>query len=279
MVGNSGGRGPHGRYTPPLETAKRLSLLTAALAAAQAATGLLWPGIYRNNLWASSQFAGNDAVTLALAVPVLAWAALKGKGGPRAMAVWPGALAYMIYNYFFYLFGAFFNEAFLVYVALVVLPAAALVALAAGRNLSAMAPPARIRWRRGVAAYLFIAAGGVGLLWIAQSLSFTATGKPPEVISLSGIHTHLVAAIDLTLMVPGSIAAAVWLLAGRRWGFVLALAYCVKGALYTPALVAMGLSSWAAGVEGALSLVPLWAVLSVASLLCSAALVRQARWA
>ncbi len=56
---------------PTTKTARLLSFFIAALAAIEAAGGLLLPGLYRDNLFVSSDWKGNDLVTLVIAVPIL----------------------------------------------------------------------------------------------------------------------------------------------------------------------------------------------------------------
>jgi hypothetical protein len=55
-------------------------------------------------------------------------------GSTRGMLIWLGLLAYALYNYAFYLFGAAFNALFLVYVAAFATPALALVAALSRRR-------------------------------------------------------------------------------------------------------------------------------------------------
>lgn len=52
---------------------------------------------------------------------------LARRGSGRAQLVWLGMLAYTLYNYAFYLFGAAFNSLFLVYAALFTLSVFALL--------------------------------------------------------------------------------------------------------------------------------------------------------
>jgi hypothetical protein len=103
-------------------TASGLSALIAILAAVASAVGLLAGGVYRDNAFVAAGWHGNDLVTLVAVVPALAASLiLSGRGSHRARLVGLGLLAYMLYNYAFYLFGAAFNRLFLLYVLLVTL--------------------------------------------------------------------------------------------------------------------------------------------------------------
>ena len=111
-----------------LRVAQNLSIAVAALMAIASVLGLFASGTYHDNDWARSGFRGNDLVSLALAVPlVLGSLVLARRGSVKAHVVWLGTLAYTLYNYLFYLFGAAFNDLFLVYVGLVALSVWALV--------------------------------------------------------------------------------------------------------------------------------------------------------
>ena len=91
--------------------------------------GITAEGLYRDNDFITLAWWVNDRVTLLVAVPIMLvafFAALRGSLAGRL--VWLGMLAFMTYNYAFYLFGAAFNAHFLLYVALFILPVLALIA-------------------------------------------------------------------------------------------------------------------------------------------------------
>jgi hypothetical protein len=112
----------------------RLSIAVAGLMAAASATGLAWRGLYQDPAATAAMFRAYDVGSLAVATPVLAGALARARqGSPRADLLWAGMLAYVVYTYAYYVFGAAFNALFLVHVALFVLGTAAFV-LAGGRG-------------------------------------------------------------------------------------------------------------------------------------------------
>ena len=249
-------------------TAYLLSILIAVLAAIASAGGLLLDGLYRDNLFVTSAWKGNDLVTLFVAVPLLVAALILARRGSRmAPLLWMGILDYMLYNFAFYLFGAAFNWFFLLYTALLGLSVFALIFGLASLDLEGLRPYARGRMRRGwVAGYMLFVAGGLTLIYAAQSLGFIVTGEVPAIVARTGHPTSIVFALDLTLLVPFLALGAIWLLQRREWGIVLTGISTVKGPLYTLVLTSGSLWAARAGVEGAGSEVPLWAGLTALGL-------------
>lgn len=210
-----------------LNTAYRLSIAVAILAAVAAAGGLLLPGLYRDNDFIKSAWFGNDLVTLLVAVPLLGAALyFSQKGSLRAQLVWMGALAYMIYNYAFYLFGAAFNKFFLVYVALFALSFYALVLGLSNLDIEGIKKrfdaKLRVQW---ISVYLFLISIPLIIVEGGQCLNFILTDKLPEVPAL-------IFALDLAVVVPNTALAGVLLWQRRAWGYVLGAMMLVKGLTY-----------------------------------------------
>jgi hypothetical protein len=251
-----------------------LSIIAALLATAASAAGL-FTALYRDNTWVSSQLRGNDVVTLILGVPLL----LVGmyfarRGSQRGLMVWLGGLWYIFYNYMFYLFGAAFNEFFLVYTAIFALSTLALIFTLIkvdARRIAGMfvdRTPVRL-----ISGYMLFWAVFLGGLWIAQSVAFIFTGQLPQSVIDAGGQTNVVFAIDLSIMIPALILGAVWLWKRQPWGFIIAVIMNIKGATYAFALVMMGIFAQQARVPGAMDLVPLWIFFTAASLAAAAALL------
>jgi hypothetical protein len=98
------------------------------LIALQAVLGLVLQREYRDVPWITATWFGNDWITLLAAVPTMTLALVRMRNGsPRWLLVWLGMLAYVAYNYCFYLFGAALNAFFPLYVAAVLLATVLLV--------------------------------------------------------------------------------------------------------------------------------------------------------
>jgi len=227
--------------------------------------GLFLHGLYRDNAWSTAAFRGNDLATLLLAVPVLAVAlVLARRGSDRARLVWFALLAYSVYNYAFYLFGTTFNDFFLLYA---VLESLSLITLAlAIPAIAAIRWPVRRAPARVVAGYMAVVGVVFGAMWITQAVQFLISGTVPKVIVDSGLHTSIVFALDLTLIVPAMLTGAMLLWRGHPGGVVLGVVTNVVGALYMTALAVGGAFQARAGISGATWAAPPYIELAITSL-------------
>lgn len=262
-----------------LKTAHVLSIIVAILATVASAGGLALSGLYRDNLFVSSAWKGNDVVTLFVVVPLLVAALVfSSRGSLRAQLIWMGVLDYMIYNYAFYLFGAAFNWFFLIYVALLGLSLFALIFGLINLDVDGIGKQVRrrtpVKW---VAGYMLFVAVGLSLVYITQSLGFVFTGQLPAIVTRTGHPTSVVFALDLTLLVPFLVLGALWLLKRKAWGYVLAGILTVKGPAYTLVLAAGSLWAANAGVPDAAAETPLWLSLTVVGLLAATSLFGNMR--
>ena len=252
-----------------LKAALVLSILIVILATVASIGGLFLNGLYRDNLFVSSAWKGNDVVTLVVTVPLLVAALVYSMHGSlRARLIWMGVLDYMLYNYAFYLFGAAFNWFFLIYVALLGLSIFALILGLVNLDVNRIRQQFRERtpvsW---IAGYMLFVAAGLSLIYSAQSLAFIFTGQLPTIVTRTGHPTSVVFALDLTLLVPVLVLGAIWLLRRKPWGYVLAGVSTVKGPAYTLVLTAGSLWAANAGVPDAAAETPLWLALTVVGLL------------
>jgi len=255
--------------TNNLKLAYIFSAIIIVLATTASAGGLLIENLYRDNLWTTSQWRGNDIVTLGIAVPILIGAViLAARGSQRAQLIWMAITHYMLYNFAFYLFAAAFNRFFLIYVALFAL--SILTCIFALPHIDVKGISQRFQDRtpaKAIAGYLLLVAVCLGGLWIGQAVSATISGQTPQVILDSGHPTNVVSAIDLSLLVPFFILGGIWLWQRRPWGYILGTIMTLSSATYTLALGTMSLTADKTVVAGAETLTPLWFSLSIMSLI------------
>ncbi len=166
------------------------------------------------------------------------------------------------------------------YVAVAISSAGALGAALATTDAPALAAPALPRTPRRVTAAILLACAAVLVfLWVGQSVAYVVTGTLPQLILDAGSATspHIVAALDLTTIVPPLVLGAIWLWKQRPWGYVVSAAMAVQGLLITVDLVSTAPSQAAAGVVGAWPMVPLWLAMAAAFLAASVLLLRGPR--
>jgi hypothetical protein len=251
-----------------------LSAVIAVLMVFASLGGLFLHGLYRDNTWSTAAFRGTDLATLLLAVPTLVVSLVLGhRGSDRARLVWLGALAYTVYNYAFYLFGTAFNDFFLLYAALVSLSLIT-VAGAAPAMLATHRVVPRVR-ARAVAVYMAVVGVMFAAMWTAEAVRYLASGTVPKVIGQSGIHTSIVFALDLTLIVPGFLIGAVLLWRQHPEGVVFGVTMNVLGVLYMPALAFAAAFQANAGITGTSWAAPPWIELAITSLIACWLLLRQ----
>jgi hypothetical protein len=231
-----------------LKTAFTLSIPVAVLAVVQSAGGLFFPGLYRDIPLVTAAMKGNDVVTLALVSPLLIWSLIAvRRGSPPAQLVWIGCLGYMVYNYFYYLFGIAFNRFFLIYAAVFVCSFYAFIYALSGLDAANIAQKfaknAPVRW---IAVFMLFIGGLLGVVEMSQVLGYLFKGELPQAIAQFGDNDApaVIFAADLTLVIPAFALASVWIWRRRPWGYLLTAVMLVKAFTYGLALIGMVLFAW-----------------------------------
>jgi hypothetical protein len=239
--------------------------------ALQAALGLAFPGEYRDEEWIRLSWWGNDLVTLLFAAPALvASAIVSARGSRRASLVELGVVGYGVYNYAFYAYGAALNRFFILYVVAVVLSGVALIARLGRMDVSSVAarlPATPVR--RGVAAYLGLVATGLAAVWVGSWAAYAFAGR---LTPIEPGAFRLVAALDLTLMVPTMAAGGHFLWRARPWGLVISSLALVQGSLYLLVLAVNSLVAVSRGLVDAPGEAPIWGILFALTALSAAIL-------
>lgn len=229
---------------------RKLTVTLAALMTAQSLAGLMAPEQYRDVEWIKATWYGNDWLTLIVAVPLLLTSSVvAGRGSARAFLLWAGAVGYAVYNYAFYLLGAALNAFFPLYVVCVVLAAVMLILTLAKLDAAAMTLSARPAAPLPLIGGSFITIGlGLAVVWTAMWAAHVFAGRPTPVDPEA---FRLVAALDLSMMVPALVSGGVLLWRRRPWGVVLAAIAGVQGSLYLAVLsinsliaIERGLATW-----------------------------------
>lgn len=275
-----------------MKTSKALIVLVAliaVLALVAAGAGVLWQGsgspypfttlrgetvmiqgrgLYRyDTVSGAAQAIAADAVTLCLGIPLLIlslW--LYTRRSLRGALLLAGTLGYFLYTYASLAFMAAFNPLFLVYVALFSLSLFAFVLSLMSIDIAAL--PGRFSPRlprRGIAALLFAMGGFLLFAWMGRIAPALLNGTPP--FGLESYATLVIQAMDLGLIMPLTVLAAVLLLKRRPYGYLLAAVALLKGFTMLVAVSAMAFGQVLAGVPVSpveLTVFPAFALLNAA---------------
>ena len=226
-----------------------LSGVLAVLLLVSSVAGLLYGsrGLYHSYPASLAGLVGQDAITLALGVPLLVasmW--LTRRSSISGLLLWAGTLLYFAYSYYFYVIGGF-NALFLIYIAIVSTSLYGLLSLLfaidsrALRARFADRTPARLVGGFFVGYSLLFA-----LMWVGLILRGAMVGKGPDEV------THAVVVIDCTVLLPLLFFGGSRLWRREAWGYVLGGLLLTKLATtgftlaFTTALGAL----WAGRIDG-----------------------------
>ena len=214
-----------------------------------ASVTLYGEGLYAADAWLiGAGNRGQDLAMLIFELPVLLlvirW---YSRGSAVAPAVAAGVLAFFTYYYVSQVFGVAQNRLFPLYIAAASLAGFALALVASRLNAYevAAALPAQPE-RRVLATYLIAVAAALTLAWLPGMIMTAVTGNIAEAV---GPYTSAATeALDLGLVVPIALIAAVQLLRQRPLGSVLVLVMLVINVCIGVLLVAQGVAQLVSGV-------------------------------
>lgn len=215
---------------------------------------------------------GTALVLLAVTAPVMAAAmVLAARGSVRAIVVWLGALASVLYNAQMLLYATPFNRLFLTYVAMLGLAVWSIILLLRHRAVTQLA--ARIDDGmpiRAIATYTMIIAVLNTLIWLRTIVPALLADTPSSFLQGMGLTTSPTFIQDLAWWLPLMIVGSVWLLRRRPWGYLLVGALLVTWVLEGASIAAdqwFAYQADPASPEASLAMVPAFAALAVVTLL------------
>jgi len=189
--------------------------------------------------------------------------------------IWLGMIYFIIYNFAYYFLGAAFNWFFPVYATLFVLGSFTFIFGMVEIDFEKIKSKINTVSFKLVIAYMFLWAFILVIAWIGQWVNFVLTGNLPDIMQQTGGSNNLVAALDLSLVVPVIIFSAIALWKNQPIGYVLSVVINVKGALYSAVLIGGTIIQSKMGIKGAMDLIYLWIFLFLGCLLSSIYLVRK----
>lgn len=253
----------------------RMASFLLVLMLAQSLLGLLLSDQYRDVEWIKATWHGNDWITLVAAVPLLSLGLLHtGPESVRGRLLVLGMAGYAVYNYAFYLFGAALNVFFPLYVVGFLLGILTLGHFLWHLDVTVIAnalrrdAPVRL-----VGGYLVFVAVGLTVVWLGMWGAYAFAGRPtpiePEAFKI-------VAALDLSLMVPALAVGGVMLWRRISWGYVIATIAAIQGALYLLVLSFNSAISIRRGLVSAPGELLFWGPLTIFTTIAAILLLRSA---
>jgi hypothetical protein len=211
----------------------------------------------------AAQTQGNDAITLAVGLPLLAVSAwLACRGSLRGRLLLAGTFGFFLYTYMSMSMLTAYNALFLVYVVLFSTSLLAFILTLLAFDLPSLpghfSPRLPRRWMAGL---LFAVAAFLLLAWLGRIVTPWLQGTTP---ALENTTTFVIQAMDLGLLVPLALLSGGLLLRNSPWGYLLASVTYTKGITMGLAVSAMGINMAQAGVPDSLViLVPFLAMTAV----------------
>lgn len=260
----------------PRPAAYGLTAVLVAVAWAAATASYLAPSLVGGPAVIRGNLRGTAAVLMCVGLPLLAATVLTAaRGSTRAVVVWLGTVAYVLYQSLMFTFGTPFNRLFLVYVAMLSLALWSLVVLwrqvdvdALGEHVVGALPARRL------SAYAAAVAALNALAWLGRVVPATFDDHPGSLLAGSGMTTNPVYVQDLAVWLPLLLAGAWWLWHGSARGLLVVGAmlvmleleavsvavdqvYGVRAQAGTPYASLAG--AWLFAGVAVVGLVPLWA--------------------
>lgn len=194
------------------------------------------------------QARGQDVVTLFIAVPLLVISLkLSRKGSLRGRLLLTGTLGYFLYTYTQYT-AISYNHLFLVYILLMATCLYAFILAMMSFDMeelgSSFNPKMPVKF---IAGFQIFAALVLLIKWLADIIPALTKGGFPA--ALEHYTTIPVYSMDLGLVVPTFLLAAILLLKRRPFGFLLSSVMILKSITMFTALTAMGIGAILSGVK------------------------------
>jgi hypothetical protein len=249
--------------------------LLLALLLIQSLVGVLRPEQYKDADWIKAAWYGNDWITLVAAVPLLGLGTVvSARGSVRGLLLVLGIAGYAVYNYAFYLFGAALNVFFPLYV-LAFLVAMVTLGLVLSRfDAVAVAGSFRVETPvRVIGGYLVFVAVGLAAVWLGMWGAYVFADRPTPIEPNA---FKVVAALDLSLMVPALAVGGALLWRRRPWGYPIATIATIQGGLYLLVLSVNSVILIRRDLAAIPSELPIWAPLATFTIVAALVLLSSA---
>jgi hypothetical protein len=268
MAGVAGGEPYELPVTGSLRAARWATFVAGASLVVSAVMGIRYgkQALYQSDDLMFPQVYGQDIVALIIAFPAMMlamWRASRGSG--RGLVVWAGALIYLAYWYHYFLGGVAFGAMFPVHAALVASSLFAIGVLILRVDIGRFAHRFDARMpSRSIGALMVLTGSLFATAWILDVVRSIGQRIILDQASL-GVYT-----VDLTVMLPVTIAAGLLLWRHTPWG------YALSGPLMVNALLSVGTLAVASSVMrmsgmtvAGIEMVALWSATLIMAACCA----------
>jgi hypothetical protein len=192
--------------------------------------------LFQNSLYPTAElhstFVANDLVNLFIGLPVLLASIWLARGGSLAgLLLWPGALLYILYNYIAYLIGVPPGWISLIYLALVLLSAYAIIAVLRAIDKNSI--------RQQLDGVVSVKLSG----WVLAGLGGLFILRALGVIAQAGAGQAALPRYEIGVLVADMILSAIWVAGGvllllrKHLGYASGLGLLFSGSLLFIALI------------------------------------------
>jgi|LFRM01.2.fsa_nt_gb hypothetical protein len=252
----------------PGKIALALSLPVSVLLIIASYFGVFIENTYsRETLTLAAQGIGQDIVNLFIISPLLLITSfLAYKKNKAAMHIWSGAIFYLIYSYAIYTFAIHFNSLFIVYCFILGLSFYSFMYFI----LSQINEPV-IDWYssnipiKTISVFLIVIAILFYFLWLSEIIPALIKNEIPKSVTENGILTNPVHVLDLSVVLPGLLITAIFLLKKKSLGFLLAPAMLMFCILMSLAIGGMVIAMRMKGIESDVSLTIIFGFITLMS--------------
>lgn len=229
---------------------------------------------YWDTVSMAAQQQGNDLVTLAVGLPLLAISAwLAFHGSLRGRLLLTGTLGFFLYTYMSMSMLTAYNALFLIYVALFSLSLFAFILSMMSFNLVDLPRHFSEHLPHGwIAGLLFLVGGFLLFAWLGRIVPPLLKNETPV---LENTTTLVIQTMDLGLIVPLAILSGILLLRRTSWGYLLASVSVLKFITMGLAVSTMSINMILRGVADSLGIMIPFLVITLANVVVAVLLLKN----
>lgn len=200
---------------------------------------------------------------------------LARRGSIRGLLLWLGMLGYGAYNYAYYMLGAALNAFLPLYIVPLLLSVVTLILALSRVDVTEVAASFRHKTPvRIIGGYLVFVAVGLTFVWMGMWAAYVFAGQPTPVEPEA---FKLVAALDITIMVPALAFGGVLLWRRNAWGYIIAAIAGIQGSLYLLVLSTNSVVLIIHGLAEVPGELPQWGTLAVTTTAATVLLLANVR--